>query len=163
MTLIVALLVLGLVLISVEFFIPGGIVGVVGALLMLGAVVLSYHEYGIMAAGWVLIGAVVGGGLWAYVMFSFVAKTRYGRKVLLSSASSGRALYGSASDCEEEEAQAQKLIGASAVAITPMYPTGRIEVDGTIYEATSQSGLLERGAKVEIVGRTSFGFVVKKH
>lgn len=162
MSFIIALLLLGLVLISVEFFIPGGIVGIAGVLMLLGAVGLSYSEYGIAAAGWVLVGCIAGGGLWAYAMFIVVSKTPYGKKLFLSSASSGRARYGSASDCEAEDARAQELIGAHAVTLTPMSPTGRIEVRGNAYEASSQSGFLERGAQVEVVGRSSFGFVVKK-
>lgn len=160
MAFIIALLLLGLILISVEFFIPGGIVGIVGVLMLLGAVGFCYNEYGIMAAGWLLVGCMVGGGLWAYAMFVIVSKTPYGRKLFLSSASDGRARYGSAG--EADEAQAEQLIGAQAVALTPMSPTGRIVVDGNTYEASSQSGFLEAGTKVEIVGRTSFGFAVRK-
>lgn len=160
MAIIIALLLLGLILISVEFFIPGGIVGVVGVLMLLAAVGFCYTEYGILAAGWLLIGCMVGGGLWAYGMFIVVSKTPYGRKLFLSSASDGRASYGSSD--EADQAQAEQLIGAQAVALTPMSPTGRIAVDGNTYEASSQSGFLERGTKVKIVGRTSFGFAVKK-
>lgn len=156
MTLIIGLLVLGLILISVEFFIPGGIVGGIGCLLMLAAIVLSYNAYGLVAAGWVLVGCLFGGGLWAYLMFVIVAKTPYGKKLLLSSASDGRASYGG------EGSAAEPLAGAEGVAITPMSPTGRIEVSGQIYEASSQSGFLERGSRIEVVGRTSFGLVVKK-
>lgn len=162
MTLIVVLLVLGLVLISVEFFIPGGIVGVIGALLMLGAVGVSYAEYGTMVAGWVLLGCLVVGALWVAVMFMLMAKTPYGKKMFLTGASSGRIVYGSREDSAEEDEQADALLGEQGTAVTPMTPTGRIEVKGATYEASSQSGYLERGSKVEIIGRGSFGFVVKK-
>lgn len=163
MTLIIVLIALGLILISVEFFIPGGIVGVAGVLLLLGAVGVSYGEYGIIAAGWVLLGCMAAGGIWAYIMFGLLAKTRYGRKLFLQSTSSGRIRYGShEDDTTAADAQTQALIGKEGVALTAMSPTGRIELNGSPYEATSQSGFLERGTKVRVVSHSSFGLIVRK-
>jgi membrane-bound ClpP family serine protease len=46
MTLIILLFALGIVLIAIEVIIPGGILGVIGALMIFGGCVMSFIEFG---------------------------------------------------------------------------------------------------------------------
>ena len=52
--------------------------------------------------------------------------------------------------------------GAQGVALVALMPSGRIEVDGKILEATAEFGHIAAGEKIEIVGKKDFNFIVKK-
>ena len=58
---IILLLILGVVLILLEFFVLPGITvaGIVGAVMMLGGIYLSYHHYGSMIGHLTVIGSVI--------------------------------------------------------------------------------------------------------
>lgn len=46
-------------------------------------------------------------------------------------------------------------------AVGPLRPTGKIRVDGETFEARSEGAYIEAGAEVVVVGKTSFGLVVR--
>jgi membrane-bound serine protease (ClpP class) len=61
---------------------------------------------------------------------------------------------------EEAEGPAA-LVGCEAVAVTGLYPSGQIELDGRRYEARVAVGAVERGRRVRIVSYSDFGFIVE--
>lgn len=54
------------------------------------------------------------------------------------------------------------LIGRRGVAVTGLFPSGQIEVDGQRYAATLPLGSAAPGSPVLITGRSDFGLVVEK-
>lgn len=53
-------------------------------------------------------------------------------------------------------------VGTTGVALTPMIPTGQIEVDGRRFEAMAQVGSIDRGDRIVVVGFRQFSVLVKK-
>jgi membrane-bound serine protease (ClpP class) len=47
------------------------------------------------------------------------------------------------------------------VAVTALYPSGQVEVNGHRYEARLAVGSVERGAAVVVRARSEFGLVVE--
>ncbi len=47
-------------------------------------------------------------------------------------------------------------------AITPMYPSGKVLIDGVEYSARYKSGFAESGDEVIVVGSDAFGLIVGK-
>ena len=80
------------------------------------------------------------------------------RMVLATSVSGAAQMAGSA---PEVVASAPSLIGARGVAVTGLYPSGQVEVDGHRYEARLAVGSVERGAAVVVRSRSEFGLVVE--
>jgi membrane-bound serine protease (ClpP class) len=80
------------------------------------------------------------------------------RMVLATSVSGAAQMAGSAPDVV---ASAPSLIGARGVAVTGLYPSGQVEVDGHRYEARLAVGSVERGAAVVVRSRSEFGLVVE--
>ena len=56
----------------------------------------------------------------------------------------------------------QPAIGAHGRAITPMYPSGKVLIDGIEYSALFKSGFAHSGDEVVVVGLDSFGLIVDK-
>ena len=56
----------------------------------------------------------------------------------------------------------QPTTGARGRAIIPMYPSGKVLIDGVEYSARLESGFAESGDEVVVVGRDPFGLIVDK-
>lgn len=153
LSLIVGLFVLGTVLIFFELIVPGGILGMLAALAMLAGCVLAFAEYG------------VGGGLLTFMIFAvlaaaclvielkFLPKTRVGSRFFLE---------GSVSGTSQKPAGENDLVGRECEALTPLSPTGLVRLEGKQYEAFSQSGRVDRGTRMKVVGVDNFRIKVSK-
>ncbi len=153
LSIIVGLFVLGLVLIFFELIVPGGILGMLGALAMLGGCVLAFMEYGI------------GGGLLTSLIFAtlsiaclvielkFLPKTRVGGRFFLQESVSGTS---------HRPAGREDLVGKECESLTTLSPTGLVMIEGRQYEAFSQSGLVNPGTRMKVVGFDNFRVKVTK-
>jgi len=56
----------------------------------------------------------------------------------------------------------QPPTGGRGRAITPMYPSGKVLIDGVEYNARYKSGFAESGDEVIVVGSDAFGLIVGK-
>lgn len=152
MTAIALLISLGIVLLVLEVIVPGGVLGVIGVLAMGGGCVLAFFELG-ARGGWIATGTSVAAlGLALYVEFVLLPKTRWGKKLFLADAIEGAS--------QPMLAKADKIIGKTGEAITMMAPSGYVMVDGARYEASSQSGLIAKGAGVRVVAVDNFRLIV---
>lgn len=154
MTLIVLLFVLGIVFIAVEVFVPGGIVGSIGALMMFAGSALAFREFGTAGGLLMLLVAVAVGGGALFLEFRVLPKTRVGRRVFLDTEIKAVAA------AVGEDASA--LVGQSAEAITMLSPTGYVRVAGLRYEAYCQSGQVPAGTELKIVGADNFRLIVTR-
>ena len=150
MTLIAILFVTGVILLGAEVFIPGGILGVLAVLAMVGGTVLSFVDYG-LTGGLLAMGiaiAMVGAVL--FFEFAILPKTQLGQRLFLKAS-----IDGTSAPKRERE-----YVGSTGVAVTALGPTGTIEIDGKRHEAFSRSGFLEAGVDVEVVGEDNFRLIV---
>ncbi len=56
----------------------------------------------------------------------------------------------------------QPTSGARGRAITPMYPSGKVLINGDEYSARFKSGFAKSGDEVIVVGLDAFGLIVGK-
>lgn len=161
----------GLILLTVEiFFFPGiAIVAVSGLALMLGALVWSMadlwpNEPFTFSGGLLVrpltnvgIGLAIALGL-GLALLRYLPRGWVWDKLVLNEAVTGNAQTGAVGT----ESAASGLIGRQGVAATALRPGGQVEIDGRRYEARVEIGLLEAGARIEVVQRTDFGLVVRK-
>lgn len=152
MTLIILLFAVGILLLVVEVIVPGGILGVIGAMMMIGGSVLAFMAYGI-GGGLLAVALALALTLLAfYLEFRVLPKTRVGRRAFLTSQVTGvSAAVGR---------EARGLVGKPAVAITMLSPSGYVTVDGQRYEAFCQSGQVPVGAALEVIGADNFRLIV---
>lgn len=153
MTTILLLFVLGIVLLALDLFMPGVILSILGTLAMLGGTARAFREFG-MSGGLVAFGiGMVLLGVALYIEYGVLPKTRFGKRFFLNNAIEG---------ASQPAAEAATLTGRQGVVITPLVPTGQIEIDGRRHEAQSLDGRLPKGAHVVVTGAQNFSLTVKK-
>lgn len=128
-----ALALSGLFLIYLEFFLPGAIMAIGGSLLLIGSIVLFHMERpGFLSLTLYLLS--LSAAVYALVRFA-LWRVR------------------SAAHKKTEAHRAPKeMIGKSAKAATDLKPSGQISIDDRLYHALSESGAIEKGSDVTVVG-----------
>ena len=61
-----------------------------------------------------------------------------------------------------QDLRMQQYVGRTGVASTFMRPAGKINIDGEILEATSEHGLIDKGAEIVVVKFENAQLVVKR-
>lgn len=154
MTLIILLFSLGIVFLAVEVIVPGGILGVIGGLMMIGGCVFSFIEFGSGGGFTAVLVALGVTAAFFYLVFKVIPKTSFGRKAFLDSEITAvTAAYGG---------EIQELVGKSARALTMLSPSGYVMIDGTRYDAFCQSGQAPAGAELEVIGADSYRLIVSE-
>lgn len=141
MTLIIALIACGVLLILAEMVIPGGIVGIFGALMITGGVVLGFMESTALGlqlfAGSVVFGIVA---FWAWV--KYFPTSPLGKRMFL------------AQDAGEWRGFNEKnveLLGKRGKAHTMLRPSGTVIIESKRYDVVGEGPVIDKGALVEVV------------
>lgn len=167
--------VLGVILLLVEvFFFPGTVImAVAGLVLMLGALVWSMADLWPneppTLSGDVFLRPLVNvlGGV-SIAVVAFLALLRFlphggpWSRLVLQTAVRGEPLAGQPIvTAGARDGNASALIGRRAVAVTPLFPSGQVEVADRRYEARMAMGFAEAGASVVVTGVSEFGLIVE--
>jgi len=105
-------------------------------------------------------GLLLGVGLADLVLIPILI--RFAFKYLGRSAISHRTDVGKGSGLEEVDRELGRHVGASAVADTPLRPTGRIRIGEETFEAHTAGDWVERGATVKVMSVAGSRFQVEK-
>lgn len=152
MTIAVLLLCLGFLLVFIEFFIPGIVIGVMGGILIIGSIVLFAIESNSILATLAFIAASV-------VAFVLLVKFALWK---MQNSSPDYSVY--SADNQEGFYAAKKLpdvVGKSAIAMTDLRPGGYVNIEGHRIQAISKSGYITKGSEVEIIGNEEESLIVK--
>jgi membrane-bound ClpP family serine protease len=153
----IALLVVGLLVMVLEVFLPsGGILGFISVVAILAAVVMAFVEEGPAVGIVVLAAAVVAVPSVLIMAFRWFPKTPLGRRVLPPPPDASEVLPDS-----PLRRRARSMVGRTGRVVREMLPWGSVEIDGTTFEAVSETGLIELGATVEAVGVQGMSLVVR--
>ncbi|MFP4501394.1 MAG: NfeD family protein [Candidatus Hydrogenedentota bacterium] len=132
----------GLAMIIIEGFLPGGIMGIFGWLLVLGSAsvgIYNYPEHTLL----IILGEGAGAVLGAILAFVVLAKTRAARFLSLDTNLS-----------EEEGYTNQKseldLVGAHGEVYTALRPSGTILIGNRRIDAVSDGTFIDKGEAVRI-------------
>lgn len=150
---VVALFLLGLVFIAFEFVIPGGILGVIGGLCILGAWGLSFVHFGAEGGMVAVLGGIVVLAVMLTIEIRLLPRTRFGRKLFLE---------GEIQATSHRPQGTDEIVGREGETLTPLAPSGVVVIDDRKYEAFSMSGFVEKGARVKVVDFDHFRVRVRK-
>lgn len=139
MTLLISLLIIGFFLIFVEMIIPGMIVGLIGVGCLIGAIFVSFMQFGIHAGLTVLLIEIVFGFILFFLWSKYFFKTKIGSRLVLQ-----RSLDNPPQTHEE-------LLGKIGKSLTPLRPSGTAEINGKKFDVLSQGKLIEVGTDLEVV------------
>lgn len=150
----IIMFIIGLVMLLLEFFVPGGIVGIIGgaliiiSLLFAGASV-THMAYSIIIAMFI---AVIG----MVILMKFFGKKLYVfNKLILRDATTTEEGYVSNTNRIE-------LIGRIGEAVTPLRPAGVIVIDHERIDAVSEGSYIDKGKQVEVIKVEGSRIVVRE-
>ena len=134
---IVGLLVLGYVLLLLELFLPGGILGILGIGTVVYGCWLAFGLGPMWGGGAVLISVVATVGL-----ILLILRSRAARRLVLDSSPSR--------DWKAPRAGLQELVGRRGVAVSTLRPAGIVEIDGERLDVVTDSEFLDVGVEVMV-------------
>jgi membrane-bound ClpP family serine protease len=146
---------LGLLLLVVEVFIPsGGLIGLCAVACLVLCLWYAFQQSIVMGAMFMLVDLVVL-PLTAALAFSLWSKSPLGRRFFLSPPSPEELAVSHA------DHHLEHLVGRSGRAITPLRPSGHVEVDGRRADALAEEGFLTAGSTVMVMRVRSGQLVVR--
>lgn len=150
--LIISLFAAGFLMLLVELFIPGGIVGIFGGLVILAGVILSFVEFGFITGSLILIGACI----LAFLMFLWWLRhfpdSYIGKKLTLGAAVSGRT----------EHPDNSELVGAEGKALTQLRPAGVAHIAARRVDVVTEGEFVSAGDAVKVIWCEGARVVVRR-
>lgn len=147
------LVLLGLLLIYIEFFLPGVIIGAIGACLVTaGIFTFAYLSSSALATliftliSLLLVALLIRVALWR------IPRIKPEKSIYSNSAQEG--YYASSFD--------KTAIGQRGKVVSDLKPGGQISVNGKVHPALSISGYLSKGDEVEVIRGEGESLVVKQ-
>jgi len=154
MTAIIILFLAGILLLALEVFVPGAVLGILGALAIFAGVAVAFVIHGVNG-GFLALGAgVILLGLALYIEFAVLPKTRLAKTFSMTTT-----VAGTSQGPVAELAEVMDQVGET---VTALAPSGYVTVKGRRYEAFSQSGFLAKGVAVRVTGLDNFRLLVTK-
>lgn len=143
----------GLVLICLEVFVPGGILGTIGFLLIVGSIWTAFVRLGSVGGSYFLVGGLVLAMASLYVVMRFGTKTRLSRKLFLQSTEKGfRSTSGNLED----------LKGKTGISLTTLRPSGKALIHGRKVNVVTEGVFLPKDCKIKVVMLEGNRVVVRK-
>ncbi|HMP90564.1 MAG TPA: NfeD family protein [Kiritimatiellia bacterium] len=143
----------GFFLIAVEIFIPGGILGSVGVVSILAAVVVGFNVFGptggLYSSFGLLFGGVIFFGLWV----KYCPKSRLGKWFTLEE--DGR-------EYKSYDNHYQTYLHKSGVAQSDLRPAGIAIIDKQKVDVVSEAGFIPHGSPVKVIQVTGNRIVVRQ-
>lgn len=139
----IILFIIGAALIVTEFFIAGGVAGILGALAIVGSIIMAGGNPVYMAISVIIALAIAAVGAVIIIKF-FGRKLHLLNKFVLMDATDSESGYVS-------NVNRVELLEKIGKTVTPLRPAGTVELDGERIDVVSQGSYIEKGKKVIIV------------
>ncbi len=147
LTAIILLLVVGLVLVILEILIlPGFIVGVIGAGLMLVAILYAYYNHGTTVGNYILLSSTV---ITAIVLILIFRSNTWNKVTLHSN-----------SDSKIEALDINIKEGDFGVTISRLAPMGKAMINNMQVEVQSFNGFINENTEIEVMKISSSKIIV---
>ena len=152
LTTIILLVILGIITIGLEFFLPGGILGVLGIGVLIVAIVLCFTHFGPSAGLALSAGVILTVGVGLTFWMNNFERIGMGKKLMLNK---------SVAD-DEVLANMQKLLHQEGVATTDLRPAGKVQMGPRRIDVVAEHGMIDKGESVKIVKVEGTRIVVRR-
>ncbi len=147
------LFVSGLILLAAEVFVPGGILGAMGALALVGAIVTAFLAFGPTSGIWIGLGIIVFAGVVLVLWVKYFPRSRIGKSLTLSE---------DGSDFKAQEDDLEVLLGKVGESLSDLRPAGFVRLEGRRIDVVTRGNMIEKGEQVMVVDIEGNRVVVKK-
>ena len=154
MTLIIIFFCAGIVLLALEVVLPGAVLGILGALVMLAGCVAAFAHYGAGGGFLSMLAAVLLVSATFLLELFWLPKSRVAKYFSMSTTLEGAS--------QPPLAEESEVLGREAVAETALAPSGYVRVGRRRLEAFSQAGFVRAGEKLTVTGLDNFRVLVTK-
>ena len=136
------LYIVGLGMVCLEIFIPGGIVGVIGIISVASSFWIAYTKIGnVFGSYFISIGLIV--GMFAlFLSVKLFPHARFSKKLFLGA---------DESDFKSTGSGLKSLIGKEGIALTKLRPAGIADVEGKKISVVTEGTLVNKGINVKVV------------
>ena len=150
LTAIILLIILGIILVIIEFFIVPGITvaGVLGFLVLVSAIVLTYYNYESSTGNLILAGILLFLGI--SIAFAFRAKTW--DKISLKTEITKKV---------NTEAELKVKKGDEGITVSRLAPMGKILINNEYFEAKTQNRMIDENQNITVVKIKNKRIIVK--
>lgn len=162
----------GLALLAVEIFaIPGfGVAGISGLILLVAGLTLSMVDNVAFDFTGIQLEGLVRAFLTVIIASFFALVGSYYLSMRLFAGSSNKFFKNLALQDEltadtgytSADATMKSMVGHHGIAYTVLRPSGKIEIDEEIYDATAETGYIEKGEEVEVVSYHNTQLIVDR-
>lgn len=144
----------GLFLLAIEFFIPGGIIGIFGVFGLLGAAIVGFAVFGAKGGLISALSLVVGATVFLALWIKYCPRSFLGNWFTLKT--DGRDFKSFDDD------QQRTLIGKSGVAHSDLRPAGMALIDGKKIDVVSEAGFIPHGSSIKVIDAAGSRIVVRQ-
>ena len=138
----VILLLIGLFLLGAEIYLPGGVIGVIGVLALIGAVVAGFFAFGTQGGFFSAVAIIVLSGICIVLWIKYFPRTAMGKRLTLSK--DGKPFRSSPEEF-------QNLVDKEGVSQSPLRPSGIALVDGRRIDVVAEGDWISAGARIRVV------------
>lgn len=146
------LVITGLTLIAVDFYLPGFILGSIGVALLIVSLFVCKSNHGWPATIGLLAFELAAGILAGYLSIRYFPQTSVGKKMILAAEQT---------DVHTTGPRAE-WIGKTGVAHTMLRPAGVALVEGKRLDVLAESGMIDAGSPIRVVAIKDNNLIVKK-
>ena len=142
----------GLLLLGAEIFVPGGVLGLFGGILLIGAIVAGYPAFPGLGH-FVAIGILFMVGVAIALWIRFFPRSRVGQAMTVST---------DESEFRSVQDGLQELLGSEGVATSDLRPAGFALINGKRMDVVTQGGMIDKGTAITVVQVEANRVVVKR-
>ncbi len=141
-SLFVILLIAGLLFIGAEIFVPGGILGAIGAFALLGACIISFIEFtpatATVITGGIILAILASIALWIRIF----PKTWVGKHMMINE---------DLGDAKGTEDGIEDLLNKTGITTSPLHPGGYAEINGHRFDVITQGEMIDCGKPISVI------------
>ncbi len=148
---IVLTIVFGLTFLWLEFYLPGGLMGLIGGVIIGVGILFVFSEFGFRIGSFVALGVAMIVGVMLWFWMRTFSHSFFGKRVMLS-AEVGH---------DESLVHLGTLVGKSGITTSPVQPSGKAIIDGEKHDVTSQMGPIDSGVEVEVIKVDGISVIIR--
>ncbi|MCA9423581.1 MAG: hypothetical protein KC994_00835 [Candidatus Omnitrophica bacterium] len=151
---IIGFIVIGFMLLFFELFLPGAIIGMIGAVLIGVGVYGTFQAFG--PAWGIPVTLLCSFGIIGFIVWW----ARYFPESRMGGIFNLRTEISRASGYVSQDAAESQLLGKRGVTVTTLRPSGEAEIDGRRVDVISDGGYVEKGVTIQVIEVASNRIVV---
>lgn len=147
---IALLLLLSFLLFAAEVFLPGLVLGSLGAISAITAIAWCYATYGMAIGSFTLLGTLVLGTVLFLVYLQNFQRLPFARRLVNRASTTG-----------ESAEPKDPLLGKTGISLSPLRPSGIAKIDGRRLDVVAETSFIESGVKIQVVETDGSRIVVR--